>query len=189
MKRVGILGGTFDPPHIGHLLIAEEVKNQLDLAEVWFIPSYEPPHKRVARTSTTDRMNMVQQAIASNHSFRMNTIEIDRLGKSYTFDTIKMLNDTYPDTTFYFIIGADMVEYLPKWKHIDELMSIVTFVGVGRNGYHLQTAYPVVTLDIPMIDVSSTMIRERIKANQSVKYLLPENVERYIKGKRLYEQA
>ncbi|MEW9675831.1 nicotinate-nucleotide adenylyltransferase [Lentibacillus sp. L22] len=188
MKRVGILGGTFDPPHLGHLLIAEEVKNQLGLTEIWFIPSYEPPHKQKARSSAKDRMQMLKRAIASNHQFKLNTVEIDRLGKSYTFDTMKMLHDTYPDIEFYFIIGADMVEYLPKWHRIDELLNIVKFVGVKRSGYKLDTEYPVLIVDIPMIDVSSTLIRERIKANQSIKYLLPEVVESYIKGKRLYGQ-
>ncbi|MGY0694317.1 nicotinate-nucleotide adenylyltransferase [Virgibacillus sp. FSP13] len=186
MRRVGILGGTFDPPHLGHLLIAEEVKNKLELEEIWFIPSYEPPHKQKARTRAADRVAMVNRAIANNKDFQVNTIEIDRLGKSYTFDTMNLLNDTYPDITFYFIIGADMVEYLPKWDRIDELMDIVKFVGVKRKGYQLHTNYSIIELDIPMIDVSSTLIRDRLKSNQSVKYLLPEKVETFIKEKQLY---
>ncbi|MTW84136.1 nicotinate-nucleotide adenylyltransferase [Virgibacillus dakarensis] len=188
MKRVGILGGTFDPPHLGHLLIAEEVKNKLALEEVWFIPSNEPPHKYKARTSANNRIAMLERAIASNDTFKIDTIEVERLGKSYTFDTMKALIDTYPDTIFYFIIGADMVEYLPKWDRINELINIVKFVGVRRTGYHLQSDFPIIALDIPMIDVSSTLIRERISRNQSTRYLLPEDVESYIKGKRLYEQ-
>ncbi|WP_099158571.1 nicotinate-nucleotide adenylyltransferase [Virgibacillus ndiopensis] len=187
MKRVGILGGTFDPPHLGHLIIAEEVRNELLLDEVWFIPSYEPPHKQKASTSSSDRITMVQLAIANNAAFKMNTIEIERLGKSYTFDTMNILNDTYPDTTFYFIIGADMVEYLPHWNRINELIKIVNFVGVKRPGFHLKTEYSIQKIDIPMIDISSTLIRDRLSANKSVKYLIPQRVETYIKGKRLYE--
>lgn len=187
MKHVGILGGTFDPPHLGHLLIAEEVKDTLELTEIWFIPSYEPPHKRKANTSAQERMEMLQKAVASNDSFKISTIEIDRLGKSYTFDTMDMLVTTHPDITFYFIIGADMVAYLPKWYRIKDLLQIVDFVGVGRNGYNLETDYSIRTLMIPMIDISSSLIRDRINKKRSIKYLLPEDVESYIKGKRLYE--
>lgn len=187
MKRVGILGGTFDPPHLGHLLIAEEVKEELKLAEIWFIPTYEPPHKSTTKTSVEDRLTMLQKAVASNDSFKISTIEVDRLGKSYTFDTMSMLVTTYPDIMFYFIIGADMVEYLPKWNRIEELVQIVEFIGVGRSGYTLETDYPIRILDIPMIDVSSSLIRDRIREKRSIKYLLPEDVESYTKRKRLYE--
>lgn len=187
MKRVGILGGTFDPPHLGHLLIAEEAKEQLGLTEIWFIPSFEPPHKRKANTSAKERLEMLQKAVASNDSFKISTVEVDRLGKSYTFDTMDRLVTTYPDITFYFIIGADMVAYLPKWYRIEDLLQKVNFVGVGRSGYNLETDYPIRTLTIPMIDVSSSLIRDRIRQKCSIRYLLPEDVESYIKGKRLYE--
>lgn len=187
MKRVGILGGTFDPPHFGHLLIAEEVKEKLGLTEIWFIPSYEPPHKQKANTSAEVRLEMLQRAVASNDSFKISTVEVNRLEKSYTIDTMDWLVKSYPNIAFYFIIGADMVEYLSEWNRIEELIQMVEFVGVGRTGYRLETDYPIRTLDIPMIDVSSTLIRDRMKQRCSIKYLLPENVESYIKGKRLYE--
>ncbi|WP_188453596.1 nicotinate-nucleotide adenylyltransferase [Virgibacillus oceani] len=187
MKRVGILGGTFDPPHLGHLVIAEEVRIALLLDEVWFIPSYEPPHKEKARTSSLDRIAMVNLAIDHNEAFKLNTIEVERLGKSYTFDTIRALNDAYPDIDFYFIIGADMVEYLPHWNRINDLIEIVNFVGVKRTGYNLNTDYPIQKIDIPMIDISSTLIRNRILTKKSIRYLVPQDVEAFIKGKRLYE--
>lgn len=187
MKRIGILGGTFDPPHLGHLLIAEEVRIALELEEVWFIPTYVPPHKEEATTGVSERKNMVKQAIDRNDSFKVNTIEVDRLGKSYTFDTMRILKEEHPDTEFFFIIGADMVEYLPHWNEIDQLIDLVTFVGVKRSGYQLNSDYPVVEVDVPMIDISSTFIRERLAVGKTVTYLIPESVYSYIKENLLYE--
>lgn len=187
MKRIGILGGTFDPPHIGHLLIAEEVRLALDLEQVWFIPSHLPPHKEEAQTAAQDRIEMVRRAIENNPAFQIHAIEVNRLGKSYTFDTMRTLKKEHPDVKFYFIIGGDMVEYLPHWQNIDQLIELVTFVGVKRFGYQLQTSYPIVEVNIPGIEISSTMIRKRLAGGESVKYLIPDNVYTYIKEKRLYE--
>ncbi|WP_164668546.1 nicotinate-nucleotide adenylyltransferase [Virgibacillus doumboii] len=187
MKHIGILGGTFDPPHIGHLIIAEEVRLALELDEVWFMPSHEPPHKQKAVVDTSDRVEMVERAVEGNPDFKIIMIEVNRLGKSYTFDTMKLLKQENPDVSFYFIIGADMVEYLPNWKHIDELMDIVRFVGVKRKGYRVESDYPITEVEIPLIEVSSTKLRKRLKDNIPVKYMVPESVENYIKEKRLYE--
>lgn len=189
MKYVGILGGTFDPPHLGHLLIAEEVRMALKLDEVWFIPSQEPPHKQKALTSASHRVGMVERAIDTNPDFKVNTIEVNRLGKSFTFDTMKLLKKDNPNAMFYFIIGADMVEYLPKWNNIDELISMVTFAGVKREGYQLYSEYPIIKVDIPLIEISSTNIRERLTNNLSVKYMVPDSVETYIKENHLYENS
>ncbi|MFD1362990.1 nicotinate-nucleotide adenylyltransferase [Lentibacillus salinarum] len=187
MKRIGILGGTFDPPHIGHLLIAEEVRVAQNLDDVWFMPSHEPPHKQKANADASDRVEMAKRATAGNPHFKVNTIEVNRLGKSYTFDTMKLFNQEHPDASFYFIIGADMVEYLPNWKHIEELLELVTFVGVKREGYKLASEYPIREVDIPLMDISSTDIRTRLADKRSIKYMVPEKVEIYIKEKRLYE--
>ncbi|GGM31046.1 nicotinate-nucleotide adenylyltransferase [Paraliobacillus quinghaiensis] len=187
MKKVGILGGTFDPPHIGHLMIAEEVHDQLKLDEVWFIPSYEPPHKEAGGTDIQNRIAMVEAAIEDNDHFTLSTIEVDRAGKSYTFDTIKLLNEKYQDIKFYFIIGADMVEYLPKWYRIEELIKLIQFVGVKRPMHNLKTDFPVCEIDIPVMDISSTMIRERIKNGKSIKYFVPSKVLQIIKEHQLYE--
>ncbi|CQR46913.1 Nicotinate-nucleotide adenylyltransferase [Paraliobacillus sp. PM-2] len=189
MKKVGLLGGTFDPPHIGHLVIAEEVYHQLKLDEVWFIPSNEPPHKDKASTAVINRVAMVEAAIDDNDHFFLKTIEIDRPGKSYTFNTIHLLKEIYPDTSFYFIIGADMVEYLPKWNKIDELINMVKFVGVKRPEYELDTNYPIIAVDIPGLDISSTMIRNRVKQNKPITYFVPSSVRRLIKENRLYESS
>lgn len=189
MKKVGLLGGTFDPPHIGHLVIAEEVYHELGLDEVWFIPSNEPPHKNKATTSVNHRLSMVEAAIAGNDHFLLNPIEIERPGKSYTFDTMQLLIQKHPDISFYFIIGADMVEYLPKWNRIDELVNLITFVGVKRPEYELKTDYPIQVIDIPGLDISSTMIRERLADRKPVTYFIPSSVRQVMKENQLYEPS
>ncbi|WP_042146041.1 nicotinate-nucleotide adenylyltransferase [Paucisalibacillus sp. EB02] len=188
MKRIGILGGTFDPPHIGHLIIAQEVLDSLQLEEVWFIPTYEPPHKHEARLQVKNRIEMLQLALAGNGLFQLNTIEVKRAGKSYTYDTMITLKEQYPDSDFYFIIGADMVEYLPKWYKIDELINLVSFVGVKRTGYTLETMYPITEVNIPLVDISSTLIRKRLRENKSIQYLVPDSVHTYIKEHGFYVQ-
>ncbi|QXE00490.1 nicotinate-nucleotide adenylyltransferase [Terribacillus sp. DMT04] len=188
MKKVGLLGGTFDPPHIGHLFIAQEVQQRLGLDEVWFIPAYEAPHKAKSNTDADLRLQMVQAAIHDNQRFRMNTIEVERLGKSYTFDTIKLLQEKHPNTAFHFIIGADLVESLHTWHHIDELVNMVTFAGVGRPGYKLETAYPVTFIEIPELEISSSMIRSRVEQGASVRYLVPNAVFDVIKEQELYAE-
>ncbi|WP_085991846.1 nicotinate-nucleotide adenylyltransferase [Oceanobacillus senegalensis] len=187
MKRIGILGGTFDPPHLGHLVIAEEVRVALELEEIWFIPTYTPPHKNDSQTSAYHRMKMLESAIDSNNSFKLNTIEMERLGKSYTIDTVKVLRSEFPDYKFYFIIGADMVEYLPNWNKIDELVQLIQFVGVKRPGYKLETHYPLIEVTVPILDISSTMLRRRLRNKESIKYIVPDKVHRYIREKGLYE--
>lgn len=187
MKRIGILGGTFDPPHNGHLLIANEVYDQLQLDEVWFLPNQEPPHKiKESIVSNEDRLEMLERAIGGEKHFKIETIELERPGPSYTFDTIKLLKERHPDGDFYFIIGADMVEYLPKWYKIDELIKLVQFVGVNRPLYSLETNYPIQFIQIPEFNVSSSLIRKRLKEQKTTKYLLPELVMNYIKEKGLY---
>jgi len=187
MKQIGILGGTFDPPHIGHLMIAEEVRHALRLDEIWFVPSADPPHKDIAHATTEERIDMVRLMTAHEPAFKLNTIEINRGGKSYTYDTISDLKTLYPNDKFYFIIGADMVEYLPHWYNIDELMKRVTFVGVKRVGYTLNTSYPIITVDVPLFEVSSSDIRNRIATGRPIKHLICDSVYSYIKERGLYE--
>lgn len=187
MKNIGILGGTFDPPHIGHLIIAEEVREQLSLEEIWFIPSYEPPHKENAYSSVWHRLNMLDLSLESNPYFSINPVETKRQEASYTVDTMEELTKQHPDTHFYFIIGADMVEYLPHWKDINRILKLVTFVGVKRPNYELQTSYPVKEIEVPMLNISSTMLRSKTKEHKSIKYFLAEEVRRYIKEHNLYE--
>lgn len=186
MKRIGILGGTFDPPHMGHLIIAEEVRLALDLEEVWFIPSYTPPHKSNVKTKPEHRLKMIRLAIQGNPYFKVDTIELERTGKSYTIDTIKELRKRHSDKKFYFIIGGDMVEYLPNWYQIEELKNLVTFVGVKRSNYSTESAFPIYIVDIPLIEISSTVLRKRCLEGTSVQYWLPHSVHQYIKEHQLY---
>ncbi|MFC7060703.1 nicotinate-nucleotide adenylyltransferase [Halobacillus seohaensis] len=188
MKRIGILGGTFDPLHQGHMIIAEHVYEALKLDEIWFIPSHLPPHKQEATVSSEDRLQMVKEAIKGNPHFHVSAIEIEREGKSYTIDTIKHLKGAYPEHKFCFIIGGDMVQYLPQWHRIDELRQLVQFVGVGRKeitGKDLNEDVQMV--EIPRVDISSSIIRDRLSHDQSIRYLVPESVFEYVKEKSLYE--
>lgn len=185
--RIGIIGGTFNPPHFGHLLIANEALHAAGLDEVWFMPNQAPPHKASKDlVSHEDRLNMLKLAVKDHAKFKIETIELERPGPSYTFETMKQLTALFPKLQFYFIIGADMIEYLPKWYKIDELLELVTFIGVNRPTYRRESPYPLVHIDIPEFKVSSSLIRKRLKEGSSVRYLLPDSVIDYIKEKQLY---
>lgn len=186
MKKIGILGGTFDPPHLGHLIIASEVLITLNLDEIWFIPTKISPHKQAAATDASHRVKMLELAIKDNSKFKVLTNEVDRNGVSYSIDTVNGLIASTPQAAFYFIIGADMVEFLPKWYKIDELIEKVKFVGVQRLNYQLASSYPILKVDVPLIEMSSTVIKQRIKSHQSVQYFLPKDVLTYIKEQQLY---
>jgi nicotinate-nucleotide adenylyltransferase len=114
-------------------------------------------------------------------------IELERQGPSFTYDTIMLLKENYPHKQFYFIIGADMVEYLPKWHNIDKLLKMITFVGVKRPSYNHQTSYPILYSEVPEMGISSSMIRSRLKVGGTVRYLVPDSIRKYIKENHLYE--
>ncbi|MTV82636.1 nicotinate-nucleotide adenylyltransferase [Secundilactobacillus folii] len=188
-KRIGILGGTFNPPHIGHLIMADQVMTQLGLDRVLFMPDANPPHvDRKFAIDATDRVRMVAASIAGNPNFGIELAEIQRGGISYTYDTMLELKRKHPENDYYFIIGGDMVDYLPKWHRIDDLMKLVQFVGVRRENYPVTSKYPVLWVDIPLIDISSTMIRRRIRQGQSIRYFVTDAVAEYIKERQLYHE-
>lgn len=185
-RKTGILGGTFDPPHIGHLLIANEVLHALQLDEIRFMPNRIPPHKqKKSDTAPEQRLDMLELAIAGEDKFSVEPIELGREGPSYTYDTMESLKS--PDTEYYFIIGGDMVEYLPNWHRIEELVRLVKFVGVNRPSYSASSPYPILHVPVPAMDISSSDIRQRIAAGRTIKYLLPDSVIHYIKEHQLYE--
>lgn len=189
-KQVGILGGNFNPVHNQHLLIADQVGTALNLEKVYLMPEYLPPHVDEKDTIEAEhRLNMLKLAIADNPLFDIEQAELQRKGKSYTYDTMKVLIAQNPDTDYYFIIGGDMVEYLPKWYKIDELVEMVQFVGVKRPGYTIDTPYPIIWLDAPMMDLSSSLIRKKIAQGCSIRYLVPEAVRNYILEKGLYLES
>ncbi|MEF3306092.1 nicotinate-nucleotide adenylyltransferase [Paenibacillus sp. GYB003] len=193
--RVGIMGGTFDPIHLGHLLAAERAREEAGLDEVWFMPAGTPPHKPNAPKANADeRLAMVKAAIAGNRRFRAEETEIRRGGTSYTIDTVRELKLRHPDCDFFYIIGADMVQYLPNWMRIDELAALITFIGLARPGYSADTRglppairASVVSVTMPQVDISSTTIRNMRASGQSIKYLVPDAVLAYIEENRLYE--
>ncbi|MCY8233567.1 nicotinate-nucleotide adenylyltransferase [Priestia endophytica] len=188
MKKVGILGGTFNPPHLGHLIIANEALEQYQLDEVWFMPSYSPPHKEKKKvTDSKHRLRMTELAIEDNPCFKLQPIEFEKEGTSYTFETMKLLKDRYQEEQFYFIIGGDMVEYLPKWYNIEELLELVTFIGVKRPHHTISTPYSILEADVPQIEISSSLIREKYEKQKSIRYFVPENVRNYIEEQGLYE--
>lgn len=186
-KKIGIIGGTFNPIHNGHLFIADQVRNQLGLQKVYFMPDYLPPHvDHKEAISADERVKMVNLAINDNDYFDIEMIEVIRKGKSYTYETMLELKKKHPDYYYYFIIGGDMVNYLPKWYHVNDLMNMVHFVGVRRDNYPMETPYPVIWVDIPKLDISSTLIRKLIRNRQSIRYLVPEKVRKYIKEHNIY---
>lgn len=187
-KQIGILGGNFNPIHNAHLIVADQVRQQLGLDKVFLMPEYLPPH--VDTKSTIDekhRLEMVKLAIDSVEGLDVETLELERKGVSYTYDTMKLLIEKNPDVDYYFIIGADMVDYLPKWHKIDELVKMVQFVGVQRLKYKAGTSYPLIWVDVPLMDISSSMIRQFIKSKRQPNYLLPKAVLEYINKEGLYK--
>ncbi|MFX3674449.1 MAG: nicotinate-nucleotide adenylyltransferase [Paenisporosarcina sp.] len=188
MKRVCIFGGTFNPPHIGHLIMANEVYHGLAFDEIRFMPNALPPHKVGSELcSVKQRLDMVQIAIEPFPYFSVETIELNRGGISYTYDTMYELQKREPETKFSFLIGGDMIAYLEKWHRIDELIKLVQMIGVKRPGYELKTKYPVTLIEAPQIDLSSTMLRKRISENKDVSLLIPHAVHDYIRQEHLYE--
>lgn len=186
-RQVGLLGGNFNPVHTTHLLIADQVGRALGLESVLLMPEFLPPHVDQKKTiAAKDRLAMLERAVADNPLLGIETCELQRQGKSYSYDTIKELKEKNPDVDYYFIIGGDMVAYLPKWYKIDELMQLVQFVGVRRPGYPVTSTYPLIWVDIPSMDLSSTMIRKKVAQGCSVRYYVPEAVREYIMEKGLY---
>lgn len=196
-KKTGIIGGTFDPVHYGHLLAAAEAYKAFGLSEVVFIPTGTPPHKAHLMTSAEDRCRMVVLATNDNPFFSVSRVEIDRPGNSYTTETLKELHQSprYANAEFYFIVGVDALMLVESWKEPRELLTLCQFVAVSRPGYSfdglkkLPDEYSriVHTLEIPCIGISSTEIRERVKRGKNLKFLLPPAVENYIEKHSLYQ--
>lgn len=187
MKRAGILGGTFNPPHFGHLIMANEAYHSLGLDEVRFMPNAIAPHKEVHGVDAAQRLKMTELAIEGFPQFRIEDFEIATGGVSYTFNTVSQLVEREPQTEFYFIIGGDSIEDLNSWHRIHELADMVQFVGIGRPGYDHATDFPVMMIDSPEMHLSSTMLRERAAAARPLTFFVPEGVEDYIRKEGLYE--
>ena len=186
-KQVGILGGNFNPVHNAHLIVADQVRQQLGLDQILLMPEYQPPHVDKKETIPEyHRLKMLELAIEGIEGLAIETIELERKGISYTYDTMKILTEQHPDTDYYFIIGADMVDYLPKWYRIDELVDMVQFVGVQRPRYKSGTSYPVIWVDVPLMDISSSMVRDFLAQGRKPNFLLPQPVLEYIEKEGIY---
>jgi nicotinate-nucleotide adenylyltransferase len=167
--------------------VADQAGKALCLDQVLFLPDAQPPHvDHKEAIDAKDRVAMLRLAIANNSFFGLELDEVKRGGASYSYDTVKRLKERHPDVDYYFIIGGDMVDYLPTWYRIDDLVKLVHFVGVRRPGAKNETSYPVTWVDVPQIDFSSTDIRQRVKTGQSIKYMVPSAVEDYIEEHQLY---
>lgn len=189
MKRIGILGGTFNPIHIGHLAIAQTAQEKFNLDKVIFVPSYRPPHRNIVKlASAEERFHMVRLGTKSNPLFEVSDFEIKRRGKSYSIDTVEHFRKVYyKGAKLFFIIGTDNFAELPTWKQINDILKIVSFIVVNRPGHKIRSSKIRHHLvNMPGMDISASHIRRRISQGKSIKYLVPESVFRYIKRKKLY---
>ena len=196
--RVGVIGGTFDPIHTGHLILAEQARDQLGLERVVFIPAGQPPHKITTPiTAVHHRLAMVQLAIADHDAFTFSRIDLDREGPCYSVDTIALLQEVWgPGTKIHFLIGEDSLRDLPKWYQPECLLRMCQIVAVQRPGYSVDldtldmqlagAADRIQSIASPLIDISSTEIRRRVREKRSIRYLVPEPVRRYIEQHDLY---
>ena len=186
--KIGILGGTFNPIHIGHLILAEEVREKLKLDRIIFVPAYLPPHKDNSDIACASvRLAMVKLAIKGNIYFSVSDTEIKRNGRSYTIDTIREFKKMYPKDELYFITGSDLLKYLDDWKDLSQIINMVKFIVATRPGYSLgDLPSHIYTVAIRAVDVSAFEIRKTIKENKSFRYLVPDPVFSYINKKRLY---
>lgn len=187
------MGGTFDPIHIGHLMMAEQARDQMGLDQVWFIPAGNPPHKQGKRiTDAIHRLQMVRCATAGNDTFHVSEWEVERKGPSYTVTTMKAFQNLYPDWEFFLILGSDMVNSLPSWYAVEELLQIVQVIALGRPGYEKEELPDWIQQrvhwveDARKIDISSSKIRAMIAENRSIRYFVPDAVMQYIEEKCLY---
>ena len=187
--KIGILGGTFNPVHIGHLILAEEAREKLSLGKIIFVPANLPPHKDNGDIAAAEsRLRMLKLSVKGNKYFGVSDTEIKRQGRSYTIDTIKEFKQKYPADELYFIIGSDLLTYLDEWKDLNEINKLVKFIAATRPGYPLEKIPACIqTLGIRAVDVSGFEVRRCIKENKSFRYLVPEAVFKYINKKRLYK--
>lgn len=190
-RRIGIMGGTFDPIHLGHLVTAEQARADLHLDEVVFVPAGQPWQKD-GTTSAQHRYLMTVLATAANPSFTISRIEIDREGPTYTVDTLRAARAACPDDELFFITGADAIVNILTWKSTEECLALATFVAATRPGHDVATLHEqgladrLLFLDVPALAISSSDVRTRFSAGRSVRYLIPREVEEYARKHGLY---
>lgn len=189
--RLGILGGTFDPIHLGHLILAQEAFERFKLNRVIFVPAYIPPHKKRKHiTTAADRLKMVALAIKGDKRFGISTFEINAKGRSYTVDTLRYFKKG-PGCRdkLYFITGSDSLGALSKWKDIEEIFRLSHFVTAARPGYDIKKdtyGSRVIAMPMPAIGISSSLIRDKTSKGDSIHYIVPRRVADYIRKRKLY---
>ena len=201
--RLGIFGGTFDPVHNGHLLLAEYCREQGELDQVWFLPAFAPPHKlEYQLTASEHRIEMLQLAIGGHSDFLVSTIEIERGGVSFTVDTVQAIAQQCPDVDLFLLMGADSLCDFPTWREPARICQLAIPLVVGRPNYStldLDLLRPLVDesrwkkiqdcfVEMPGMDISSRDIRERVSRQQSIRYQTPRAVEKYIETNGLYHK-
>ncbi|WP_240983213.1 nicotinate-nucleotide adenylyltransferase [Acididesulfobacillus acetoxydans] len=200
--RLGVMGGTFDPIHYGHLVAAETARIEFRLRQVLFVPTGNPPHKQEKKISPGElRFEMVRRAVADNPNFSLSRLEIERQGPSYTIDTLRILRKDHPESDLYFITGTDALREIFFWHEAAEILKLTNFVAVSRPGYeardfleqarkeHPEAQGRISLLEVPALAISSTDVRARVGRGQSIRYLLPEAVRRFIEEKALYRMT
>ena len=193
--RIGIMGGTFDPIHHGHLVAASEVADEFDLDSVVFVPTGHPWQKASKRVSgAEDRYLMTVIATSSNPRFTVSRVDIDRGGATYTVDTLRDVRELYPKAELFFITGADALAKIATWRHWEEMLQLANFVGVTRPGYELSAdglgphRDQVSLVEVPAMAISSTDVRRRAASDRPIWYLVPDGVVQYIAKTNLYRQ-
>jgi nicotinate-nucleotide adenylyltransferase len=194
MRKIGIMGGAFDPPHYAHLILAEHAYDELGLDKVLFVPTGASPHKDRNRTSVDHRLAMLRLAVEGNPRFEISRADIDRPGPHYSVEMVALLRSQYPDDEFTFIMGEDMFNDLPNWKRATELFShgnlpVAVMRRLGSKSdlrHEMFAGLVVIKLASPLVEISSTAIVQRIQSGLSIRYLLPDAVLDYIEKNRLY---
>jgi nicotinate-nucleotide adenylyltransferase len=200
VERIGILGGTFDPPHVGHLWLATLAADELDLDRVLFMPAAQPPHKSGRRTSAAERLLLTRMAIAGDPTFGLSPIEIERPGPSFTVDSIEELLRLYDGARLYLLMAADTLAQIDTWRDPDRLLALVEWAVGPRPGSpppdraELRrrfgpAAARIHLLEGPSLDISASEIRRRVAAGQAIRYLVPRAVEELIIERRLYRRS
>lgn len=197
--RIGIFGGAFDPIHNGHLLLAEQCREQCQLDEVWLVPTKIPPHKEAGSLSPDgDRVEMLRLAIAGRPEFVVSKIELDRDEVSWTVDTLRQIREQRPDDDLFLLIGADSLRDFPTWREPEAISDLATIVAVNRGKQSLEEltadvdpklAARVQLVTMPGISISATDLRRRVSEGKSIRYLVPRAVEQYIAGHNLYRTS
>jgi nicotinate-nucleotide adenylyltransferase len=193
--RLGLFGGTFDPIHLGHLILAEQCREACRLDRVWFVVAGEPPHKPAGRTSVTHRLEMVRIATAGHPPFVVSEIEATRPGPHYSVDTLEAVRRDHPDDDLFFLIGADSLADLPVWREPERIARLATIVVVNRPGIAEVTpaslpdfgdgAHRLVAVNIPAVGIASSDLRRRLAEGRTIRYMVPRGVEAYIEAQAI----